>query len=84
MKLDLAEKVALVTGSSKGIGWAIAQTLHAEGCRVTLNGRNEVDLTAATTEVQQVGSVFQRDHAVVKRDENESFRMNDQSKIGFM
>jgi NAD(P)-dependent dehydrogenase (short-subunit alcohol dehydrogenase family) len=41
MKLDLAEKVALVTGSSKGIGWAIAQTLHAEGCRVTLNGRNE-------------------------------------------
>jgi NAD(P)-dependent dehydrogenase (short-subunit alcohol dehydrogenase family) len=58
MKLDLAEKVALVTGSSRGIGWAIAQTLHAEGCRVTLNGRNEVDLTAATTEVQQVGFFF--------------------------
>jgi len=41
MQLDLTEKVALVTGSSKGIGWAIAQTLHAEGCRVALNGRNE-------------------------------------------
>lgn len=51
MKLDLSEKVALVTGSSKGIGWAIAQTLHGEGCRVALNGRNEQDLTAATTQL---------------------------------
>lgn len=51
MKLDLSEKVALVTGSSKGIGLAIAQTLHAEGCRVALNGRNEADLTVATTQL---------------------------------
>lgn len=51
MQLDLTEKVALVTGSSKGIGWAIAQTLHAEGCYVALNGRNEADLTAATTQL---------------------------------
>lgn len=51
MQLDLTEKVALVTGSSKGIGWAIAQTLHAEGCHVALNGRNKADLTAATTQL---------------------------------
>jgi 3-oxoacyl-[acyl-carrier protein] reductase len=51
MQLDLSEKVALITGSSKGIGWAIAQTLHAEGCRVALNGRNEADLTVATTQL---------------------------------
>lgn len=48
MQLDLTGKTALVTGSSKGIGWAIAQALHAEGCHVALNGRNEEDLTAAT------------------------------------
>jgi 3-oxoacyl-[acyl-carrier protein] reductase len=53
MQLDISEKVALVTGSSKGIGWAIAQTLHAEGCRVVLNGRNEADLTAATTQLNE-------------------------------
>ena len=51
MQLDLTDKVALVTGSSKGIGWAIAQTLHAEGCHVALNGRNKADLTAATTQL---------------------------------
>jgi len=51
MQLDLSEKVALITGSSKGIGRAIAQTLHAEGCRVALNGRNEADLTVATTQL---------------------------------
>ncbi len=51
MQLDLTEKVALVTGSSKGIGWVIAQTLHAEGCRVALNGRNAADLSAATAQL---------------------------------
>jgi 3-oxoacyl-[acyl-carrier protein] reductase len=63
MQLDLTEKVALVTGSSKGIGWAIAQTLHSEGCRVALNGRNEADLIAATTQldgsIRLVGDVTQ-------------------------
>lgn len=46
MQLDLSDKVVLVTGSSKGIGREIAQTLHAEGCRVALNSRNSSDLAA--------------------------------------
>jgi 3-oxoacyl-[acyl-carrier protein] reductase len=47
MDLKLAGKTALITGSSRGIGLAIATTLQAEGCRVVLNARNEADLTAA-------------------------------------
>ena len=48
MILDLYGKVALVTGSSRGIGRAIAQTLYDEGCRVALNGRNAKELAKVT------------------------------------
>lgn len=40
MNLKLNKKIALVSGSSKGIGWAIAKQLYSEGCYVILNGRD--------------------------------------------
>ena len=49
MDLRINNKVMLVTGSSRGIGLAIAQMLHAEGCRVVLNSRNPDELDQAVT-----------------------------------
>jgi len=39
--IDLSGQVALVTGSTRGIGLAIARTLHAAGARVAIHGRDE-------------------------------------------
>ena len=41
MQLDLENKTALITGSSRGIGRSIARSLHREGCNVMLNARGE-------------------------------------------
>jgi NAD(P)-dependent dehydrogenase (short-subunit alcohol dehydrogenase family) len=42
MDLQLKDKTALVTGSSKGIGEAIAMTLAREGANVVVHGRDGV------------------------------------------
>lgn len=51
MDLQLKNKSALITGSSKGLGFAIARLLAAEGCRVTINGRDNQTLQAAANKL---------------------------------
>ena len=47
MNLQLEGKSALVTGSTLGIGFAIARALAREGATVTVNGRTEARVTEA-------------------------------------
>jgi NAD(P)-dependent dehydrogenase (short-subunit alcohol dehydrogenase family) len=47
----LAGKVAIVTGASRGIGFAIAQRFVAEGARVCITGRDDDALQAAVKEL---------------------------------
>lgn len=48
---DLAERRALITGASGGIGGAIARALHAQGAEVMLSGTRLDALEAATAEL---------------------------------
>jgi 3-oxoacyl-[acyl-carrier protein] reductase len=47
MDLKLKDKRALVTGASRGLGFAVARGLQAEGCQVVINSRDETKLSAA-------------------------------------
>lgn len=61
MDLELKGKIALVTGSSKGIGKAIATSLHREGCNVMLNGRNRNTLENVVKELGEQVNFFVAD-----------------------
>ena len=52
MNLQIAGKTALVTGASKGIGFAIAEALVAEGARVVIAAREQSGLDAASERLQ--------------------------------
>ncbi len=51
MDLELTDSVALISGSSKGLGLASARALAAEGCRVILCARGQEALDAAAAEI---------------------------------
>jgi NAD(P)-dependent dehydrogenase (short-subunit alcohol dehydrogenase family) len=53
MNLHLNDKTALVTGSTAGIGLAIASALAAEGASVIVNGRTQARVDAAVAEIQK-------------------------------
>jgi NAD(P)-dependent dehydrogenase (short-subunit alcohol dehydrogenase family) len=63
MELGLTGKFAVVSGSTAGIGFAIAATLAAEGAEVVVNGRTEARVDAAVAKIRnevkgaQVGGI---------------------------
>lgn len=53
MDLKIANKSALVTGSTSGIGFAIAKELSREGVKVTINGRDRSRVDAAVARLKE-------------------------------
>lgn len=64
MDLKLAGLTALVTGASRGIGFAIAQGLAREGCHLQLAARTSVDLEAARKKILEECDVRVECHAL--------------------
>lgn len=52
MQLDLTNKIALITGASKGIGLACAEVLAAEGCHLHLAARNGAAMEEAKARLE--------------------------------
>lgn len=53
MDLSLGDRVALVTGGSKGIGFGCADALAAEGCDLVICARHEEELEAAAADLER-------------------------------
>jgi NAD(P)-dependent dehydrogenase (short-subunit alcohol dehydrogenase family) len=54
MQIDLSDLRALVTGSTKGIGFAIARKLAENGAQVAVNGRKAADVDAAILKIRSL------------------------------
>jgi gluconate 5-dehydrogenase len=52
---DLTGKVALVTGASRGLGWAMAKSLATAGAHVVLNARDHAALETRAGELKAAG-----------------------------
>ena len=58
MKLDIAGKIALVTGADSGIGWETARMLLEEGVKVAISDQDDDALQKAVKALERYGAVI--------------------------
>ena len=54
--MDLSDKIAIVTGGTRGIGRAIAQALVRAGAHVAITARNEAEISTAVSQLNSAGN----------------------------
>jgi 3-oxoacyl-[acyl-carrier protein] reductase len=80
MDLELSQRVALVTGSSRGLGLAIARKLADEGCLVVLNGRDAAVLELSQQQIDNGAMAFKAD--VTSPDECAQLMQQIEARLG--
>ena len=55
MNLGLTNKVAMVAGGSRGLGYAVARGLAAEGVQVSIASRDAASIAAAGRKIEEAG-----------------------------
>ena len=71
MPVNLSNKTALVTGGTKGIGRAIAESLIKAGARVTITARNEDEIKVTVSQLNAIGPGAATGHVCDVRDYNQ-------------
>ena len=79
MNLGLEGRRALVTGGSKGLGFAIARELVAEGARVAICSRNEAEVLGAA---EEIGAAYAQAADVTDPDQVRDFVARSETELG--
>ena len=82
MDLGLTGKTVVVTGGSKGIGYAAAEAFLKEGARVAICSRHEEELKKAAETLSQYGPVYYEAYDVVDAESNYRFAEHVNEKFG--
>ena len=81
--MSFANKVAIVTGASKGIGHAVARHFAREGAALAICARNGAEVAAAASELQALGAkVFHRQCDVANKTELRAFIEDSRAHLG--
>ena len=82
MDLGLTGKTVVVTGGSKGIGYAAAEAFLKEGASVAICSRHEEELNKAAETLSQYGPVYYEAYDVVDAESNYRFAEHINQKFG--